>query len=270
MGSLVLAVFVASVLGSGHCAGMCGPFAAMTGLHPGPRRRPPRWRRLLGSPRTWGYQGGRLLIYVALGAAAGLSGAALDGVVGLVGMQQAATRLSGLAMMVWGALAVIRALGGGGRGLPAGTPGAGWGARLLARAGTRFGGGRARSGGAFVLGAAASLMPCGWLYAFVVTAAGTASAPWGAATMAAFWLGTVPALHVVALGARLLGPRLRRHLPLAGGLLVLAVGAFTVLVRAPIVVRPGAGAPGETCHHAGTGPDTVPGLATRAGRSRTP
>ena len=252
MEALVVAVFVASLLGSGHCAGMCGPFVAMTGLHPGPRRRPSRWRLWIGPTTTWAYQGGRLVAYVTLGALAGLAGSALDGAADLVGVQQAATRLAGLGMIVWGGLALLRAGGWAGSRAPRAGNTPSWAARVLARARARLGRERARAPAAFALGAAASLMPCGWLYAFVVTASGTASAPWGAVTMAAFWLGSVPALHGVAVGVGLVGPRLRRRLPALGAALVLAVGLFTVLVRAPVVPVPrGAGAPTATCHRGG-------------------
>ncbi len=70
--------------------------------------------------------------------------------------------------------------------------------------------------------------------------------------MAAFWLGSVPVLHGVAVGVGLVGPRLRRHLPALGAALVVAVGLFTVLVRAPVVPVPrGDGAPTAACHHGG-------------------
>lgn len=44
-----------------------------------------------------------------------------------------------------------------------------------------------------------TLLPCGWLYAFVVTAAGTGSGTplHGAALMAVFWLGTLPMMLTV-------------------------------------------------------------------------
>ena len=45
---------------------------------------------------------------------------------------------------------------------------------------------------ALLLGLFSTLLPCGWLYAFAVLAAGTGG-PWtGMLVMAAFWAGTVP------------------------------------------------------------------------------
>jgi sulfite exporter TauE/SafE len=87
-----------------------------------------------------------------------------------------------------------------------------------------------------------TLLPCGWLYAFVATAGGTGSALGGVIVMAAFWAGTVPMLLGVGLGAgRVFGP-LRSRLPTVSAVLVIAFGllAITGRVRAPMV--------GDTAH----------------------
>ena len=47
---------------------------------------------------------------------------------------------------------------------------------------------------ALATGLLTTLLPCGWLYAFVALAAGTASAPLGALVMLTFWIGTLPAI----------------------------------------------------------------------------
>lgn len=46
----------------------------------------------------------------------------------------------------------------------------------------------------YLLGALNGLLPCGFVYAFAIIAAGTASAFWGAVTMLIFGLSTMPAL----------------------------------------------------------------------------
>jgi sulfite exporter TauE/SafE len=46
----------------------------------------------------------------------------------------------------------------------------------------------------FALGLLAVFLPCGWLYSFVLLAAGSGSEVSGAKVMLAFWLGTLPAL----------------------------------------------------------------------------
>jgi sulfite exporter TauE/SafE len=74
-------------------------------------------------------------------------------------------------------------------------------------------------------------LPCGWLWAFVVTAAGTGSAMKGAAVMTAFWAGTVPALLAVGLGAQLVSAPLRRHAPAVTAVLLVCLGLYAILGR---------------------------------------
>ncbi|MDX1529936.1 MAG: sulfite exporter TauE/SafE family protein, partial [Rhodothermales bacterium] len=64
-------------------------------------------------------------------------------------------------------------------------------------------------------------------------AATTGSAAAGAATMAAFGLGTVPALAGVALVGGLIRPAWRARLHLAGGVLVVLLGLLTIVRATP-------------------------------------
>ena len=88
---------------------------------------------------------------------------------------------------------------------------------------------------AALIGLLTGLLPCGWLYAFVVTAAGTGHPLHGAAVMAAFWLGTVPVLLTMGIGLQGLSQRFRRHVPTATalGLIVVGVVAVTGRLRLP-------------------------------------
>jgi sulfite exporter TauE/SafE len=74
-------------------------------------------------------------------------------------------------------------------------------------------------------------LPCGWLWAFVVTAAGTGGALKGAAVMTAFWAGTVPALVAVGVGAQLVSAPLRRHVPAVTAILLVVLGLYAILGR---------------------------------------
>ena len=84
---------------------------------------------------------------------------------------------------------------------------------------------------ALALGALTGLVPCGWMWAMVVVAAGTGAPLLGAATMIAFWVGTAPAM----LGAAtVIGPaiaRLRARLPIITGVTVIALGLVTLAGR---------------------------------------
>ena len=84
---------------------------------------------------------------------------------------------------------------------------------------------------AATIGLLSALLPCGWLYAFAVIAAGTASAAWGAAVMTAFWLGTVPVLASLGVGVQALTGTLGRRIPLATALLLVALGLYTIAGR---------------------------------------
>jgi len=84
---------------------------------------------------------------------------------------------------------------------------------------------------AWLIGLLTGLLPCGWLWAFVVSAAGTAT-PWaGAGVMVVFWLGTLPAMTgALALG----GPaieHIRRRLPVISALVLIALGLATLAAR---------------------------------------
>jgi sulfite exporter TauE/SafE len=84
---------------------------------------------------------------------------------------------------------------------------------------------------AAILGGGSALLPCGWLYGFAATAAGTGAPLAGAALMTAFWLGSVPALLAAGIGVQALAAPLRRHVPTITALALVATGLVTVLGR---------------------------------------
>lgn len=233
MTALLAAVFVASLTGSLHCAGMCGPFALMAGLC-GSNCASQGGQR---APRTavWmtvaGYHLGRMTSYVAVGAVAGSLGAAVDLGGSWAGWQRSATWLAGLMMVLVGTVALLRQAGwirrdGGGPG---------WLARRLQpmlRRVAQFPP-LARATG---IGLLTVLLPCGWLYVFAITAAGTGSPSLGALTMLVFWSGTVPVLLALAAGAGSVAGRLRWNVPALTAVLVIALGCYTMFWRAPVVI----------------------------------
>lgn len=213
------AVLVASLAGSLHCAAMCGGFATVAGgCCPGSR---------VGGQAS--YALGRLLAYLGLGLVAGWVGRGFQVAPGL-------PRLMGLAVGVGLVVMALPTLVGrpgwlrdrrarlhdiGSR------PRLGSGLRARLSSLYRFG---ARRGalGAALIGGASGLLPCGWLWAYVAVAATTDGPVPGAAVMAAFWLGTVPALvGVGAFGARLAGI-LGRHAPRITAAAVLLLGVATL------------------------------------------
>ncbi len=220
-------VFVASLLGSGHCAGMCGPimlFAIGSLDTQQPERPRPKWRVHAA------YHLGRGISYTAVGAAAGAAGAAIDLGGSLVGLQRLAGVVFGIMMIVMGAGLIAKHLGsrfGTLLRLP----------RLpkqhqqliehLSRRAMRL----PPTPRAWTVGLLTPMLPCGWLYLYVIAAAGTGQPLFGAAVLVAFWAGTLPMLAGVGAGLELLSAPLRQKLPLLSGLVVVALGLMSVTGR---------------------------------------
>ncbi len=243
MWQTVLTVASASVLGSLHCVAMCGPLVAMA--H---RGAPPGKRWSASATAALWHSSGRLLTYVSLGMAAGVVGKAVD-VAGRVGsVQRVAAILSGLMLIGWGIWTVLPL------------------AQRRATTGSSYFGkslvqlrGRKPSVQAAMMGVLTGLLPCGWLWAFVAMAAGTAS-PWsGATVMAAFWLGTLPAMvGLLALGGGLL-TTLRNKRPVLIALVLVGMGVFTLATRWRDAGTHGVTAP--SCHNPAHSPAPSPAPA---------
>ncbi|HYM41158.1 MAG TPA: sulfite exporter TauE/SafE family protein [Steroidobacteraceae bacterium] len=220
------AALLAGLLGSAHCAVMCGGIATALGAVPAGRAR---------SGRLALYHAGRIGSYAAAGALAGAAGAA-------VGLAFAFSRWGEILRLATATIVVLIgldiALGGGRR--------ARW-LRLPERAGARLwrliaplahtplfqAGGATR---ALMLGLLWGWLPCGLVYSVLLAASVTGGAAGGALTMAAFGLGTLPAMAGLSfLGSRLPGP----HSSLARllGAVLVACGLWTAIV--PIAVLSG-------------------------------
>ena len=180
---LDLAAFLMlGLLGSAaHCVGMCAPFVMLVGR----RYAAPAGPHRPAAAQAW-YHAGRLVTYTLLGAAAGSAGALITSVGALLGLQRTAAIVGGTALVL-SAVASVVAFG------PASTRVPAWLSRLIARLGSRL------PGHPLLLGAVLGLLPCGLLYSAVMAAMTRGSAVAGAAALAAFTLGTVPALAGVSL-----------------------------------------------------------------------
>lgn len=210
--ALVSAVLAASVVGSLHCAGMCGGFVAFYSGAGGPSRG--RWLAHAA------YSGGRLLTYALLGSAAGAVGAAADLAGSAAGVQRVAAPLAGALIVVWGVWSLLLALDVR---LPVGRA-----PRWLTRAISNAYRGLERRpplARALLLGLLSTLLPCGWLWKFAVLAAGTGN-PWhGALVMTVFWAGTLPVMLGLGMALQLLSAPLRRRLPALTAAVLIVVGA---------------------------------------------
>ncbi|HEV2287134.1 MAG TPA: sulfite exporter TauE/SafE family protein, partial [Steroidobacteraceae bacterium] len=214
-------------LGSSHCAAMCGGIATALGTSPG------------GRGRVFLYQIGRISSYAIAGACVGALGAAA-GFAFAISRWSEVLRLATAVMVI--VIGLDIALSGAGR--------ARWlraperlGAHLwrhmapLAR-GTRHAPPALRAlGVGFLWG----WLPCGLVYSVLLAAAVSGGALSGTATMAAFGLGTVPAMA----GFALLGTRL----PRPEGALARVLGAVLVACGLWTAAVPVASLTGSAPHH---------------------
>ena len=212
--TLLAAVFMASLVGSLHCVGMCGGLVAF----------------VAGAENRGGvhatYHLSRAATYTLLGVIAGAVGAAVDFSGSALGLGRTAVVLAGLTMVAFGLLAMARNFGVR---LPATRM-----PRLMSNGlarGHRFAAGRGPIYRAGLVGSLTAALPCGWLYAFVLTAATTSHPVSGGMVMLAFWLGTVPVLLGVGWGAQQLTAPLAKHLPKVAPLVLVAVGLTALTGR---------------------------------------
>ncbi|OAM87829.1 sulfite exporter TauE/SafE family protein [Termitidicoccus mucosus] len=165
------AAFVAGLVTSLHCAGMCGPLACwLTPTRPGED----------AMSVTLMYQATRLASYTLLGAVAGLAG-----MMPLAWMNTSALRFLPWVLVLFFVAVALRL----DRFLPR--------IPALARLALRVQAGqgkRSRLSAAAVLGSATPLLPCGPLYFLVTIAALSGSAARGMEFMLAFGCGTLPLL----------------------------------------------------------------------------
>lgn len=190
MTGLLAGAFLAGLIGSPHCIGMCGPFVLACGRRPA---------------SAGAYHTGRLLTYGTLGALAGAFGDILPGPSWI-------PAVISLAVVLWFAAALAGLVAEPKLAVPGTARVMGWAA------------GQRGVSTRFLLGAANGLLPCGLVYAALGIPLASGSPVVGAAAMVLFGLGTVPALVAVTLGARrLLGMRLGVRRALAAGVLLAAV-----------------------------------------------
>lgn len=217
--TLLLAVLSASLLGSVHCAAMCGGFVCLYNV--GPSRAGVRPSRT-AAPHV-AYNVGRLVSYLFLGAMAGSVGHGVERIGGVTGIGRLAAMVAGALMVAWGASTLLAALGV--RVPQTTTPRAVQATltTLLVRFRDRSPTVRGAATGLFT-----TLLPCGWLYVFVATAGGTGHVTDALAVMFFFWLGTLPMMVTVGLGAQRLFGAFQRRLPLVGAGAAVVLGLLSI------------------------------------------
>lgn len=233
----LLPVFLAGLLGSVHCVGMCGGIvSALSVAQPRRQSRPLGHQQavptiaiipLRSRPpvlRVAAYNAGRIGSYAVAGAIAGGASQAALTLLQLSSLQQALYWIANLMLIalglylseLWRGLAYLEAAGQHAWRhirpllapmLPMDTP-----LRALA------------------LGSLWGWLPCGMVYSMLLTALMSGSASAGAMVMVAFGLGTLPMLFGLGLaGERLRQAMQRRSVRLACGLVVASFGVLGIV-----------------------------------------
>jgi sulfite exporter TauE/SafE len=222
---LVATVFLASLLGSLHCAGMCGAFLALAVC--GTECTKTQARRAHAS-----YHLGRLVSYTAFGGVAGVLGQSLDLAAAFAGVQGAAAGVAAGSMILFGLLMLLRTLG---TRLPRIPVPAAWTA--VAGRMHRLALDQPPALRAVLIGVFTVMLPCGWLWAFALVAAGTASAWSGALVMSVFWLGTLPMLVAMGTSLRAVGGWMGRRMPVFASIALVLAGVATLAMRVALTPR---------------------------------
>jgi sulfite exporter TauE/SafE len=197
--SVPAGVFIASIVGSTHCAAMCGPIAI--NVH-----------NKIGYLSL--YHVGRLLSYLALGTLAGLIGERF-----LSDNYPFISTMSLILLSLFLIYTGVNLLRGK---QPELIPGRFVTSVLAVPA--RWSLGQTRPLAAFTLGIVNGFIPCGWLYIFVIGALAAKTPLFGGVILFVFWLGTVPALSLLPLMYKKSMKFAPRKLSVAAGMILILVG----------------------------------------------
>ena len=207
----VLAGFVFGFLGSLHCIGMCGPIVLAL-----PVGNQGMLRYTLGRVL---YNLGRVVMYSIMGGIIGLVGAVLS----LALLQQKVSIIAGTAILLAFVLQQFSHVV-----LPSPLSSGTVLLRLQAKIASLLK--ESSLPPLFLLGTLNGLLPCGFVYLAITTAAVTADVSKGVMFMAGFGLGTMPAMVGFSFFPRFVSPGLRskisRILP-----------AFTILIGVLLILR---------------------------------
>ena len=205
--SLIL-ILIASLLGSPHCAVMCGGFVALSSQPPA---------AILSQSA---YHSGRLVTYLILGFISGLIGVQINHVGEHFGISQIATVVTAILLIAFGISSLlhkripffsaaifqhVHALQS--KILPKRS-------RVLLYP--------------FCIGLFSTLLPCGWLYTYVAVAAGEASISTSMLVMFFFWLGTLPLLATLGGLTNIIISPLTKYVPLLAALIMIAAGSVSL------------------------------------------
>ena len=208
--AILISALVLGLMGSFHCAGMCGPIAIALPLH----------GNTIGGKIFGGglYNIGRTITYGIMGAIFGLLGQGIQ----LIGFQQKVS-------VIMGALMIISVL------FPAlfknqyslNKSWLGFVGRLKKTIGKMF---SVRTySSLFFIGMLNGLLPCGLVYMAIAGAIGTGEVVLGSLYMILFGLGTIPMLLAISIAGNIMSIAVRKRINKLIPVLVVVVGIFFIL-----------------------------------------
>jgi sulfite exporter TauE/SafE len=220
----LLAGLAFGLVGSGHCAAMCGPLVLLANPRPAGLGTGGAVSRSTLAVHAALYHGGRGLTYLGLGLLVGVAGSGLA----RLGLGRALAVVAGAALVLQ-ALAAARVVSAT---LASHRLGA-IVTRALGRAGAWMR--THRMQGPIVFGALNGLLPCGMLYAALTAAAGFGDAGQALVFMGAFAVGTTPVLALLGVTGGALTSRVPIAIRRAAPVALAIVGVLLIVrgIRAP-------------------------------------
>ncbi len=208
--AILISALILGIMGSFHCAGMCGPIAIALPLHGNSAGG-----KIFGGSL---YNLGRTMTYGIMGSIFGLLGQG----VAMIGFQQKISVIMGSLMII---SVLFPALFRNQYSLEKSW--LSFVGRLKSTIGRMF---SIRSySSLFFIGMLNGLLPCGLVYMAIAGAIGTGSVGLGALYMILFGLGTIPMLLGISLAGNLLSLTVRRRINRLIPVMVVLVGIFFIL-----------------------------------------
>lgn len=202
--------FLAGLLASGHCIGMCGGLASSVFMRLGKNAQKPL-------PHI-AYQGARISVYALVGLVAGGLGTVIVSMGGIGAMQGVLQLLIGVIVILIG-LSIVGLL-------PVDLPAPRLPASILGK-GLKASAENGPVTGAMLAGALNGLVPCPLTFAVAIKATTAGGSMEGALLMLVFGLGTVPSMIFISTVFGMLGVRARGLLLYGAAASVMIMGVAT-------------------------------------------
>lgn len=202
--------FIVGLVGSAHCAGMCGPIALALPLHSN------SWFTRVSGALI--YNSGRIITYIILGAIFGVLGKSLH----MAGFQLWASVVIGILMI---ALVIVPLVFKK-------TPSLNnvfesYSARLMSGFRNMFQ--KGTTGSLFGIGLLNGILPCGLVYVALAGAINTGEVITAMAYMALFGAGTIPVMLAVSMAGTMISLKLRIFVSKLSPFVIVLLGVLFIL-----------------------------------------